>query len=167
MIELHWGRDHREPSRCRRIGQSSQHPPGLDIIVLGTGPGRARLIVIWPRAVGTTTRGKHPDREELMTERPATPPRVRRTATTLADGRELIYFDDSEPYLSGAQSRTVVDERPLHDRPTAGMMRQDALTGDWVSIADHRQNRTFLPPTDECPSVPERRRHDAVGDPGP
>src|SRR5664280_2554279 len=73
MIELHWGRDHREPSRCRRIGQSSQHPPGLDIIVLGTGPGRARLIVIWPRAVGTTTRGKHPDREELMTERPATP----------------------------------------------------------------------------------------------
>jgi UDPglucose--hexose-1-phosphate uridylyltransferase len=89
-----------------------------------------------------------------MTERPATPPRVRRTATTLADGRELIYFDDSEPYLSGAQSRTVNDERPLHDRPTAGTMRLDALTGDWVSIADHRQNRTFLPPTDECPLCP-------------
>jgi len=89
-----------------------------------------------------------------MTERPATPPRVRRTSTTLADGRELIYFDDSEPYLSGAQSREVVDERPLDERPTAGTMRLDALTNDWVSIADHRQNRTFLPPTDECPLCP-------------
>jgi UDPglucose--hexose-1-phosphate uridylyltransferase len=89
-----------------------------------------------------------------MTERPVTAPRVRRTSTTLADGRELIYFDDSEPYLSGAQSREVVDERPLDGRPTAGTMRLDALTGDWVSIADHRQNRTFLPPTDECPLCP-------------
>jgi len=38
-----------------------------------------------------------------MTAHPETSPRVRRTSTTLADGRELIYFDDSEPYLSGAQ----------------------------------------------------------------
>ena len=34
-------------------------------------------------------------------------PRVRRTSTTLADGRELIYFDDSEPYRSGAKRRDV------------------------------------------------------------
>jgi UDPglucose--hexose-1-phosphate uridylyltransferase len=33
-------------------------------------------------------------------------------------------------------------------------MRLDALTGDWVSIADHRQNRTFLPPAGECPLCP-------------
>jgi UDPglucose--hexose-1-phosphate uridylyltransferase len=89
-----------------------------------------------------------------MTEHPETAPRVRRTSTTLADGRELIYFDDSEPYLSGAKTREVVDERPLDARPTAGTMRLDALTGEWVSIADHRQNRTFLPPTDECPLCP-------------
>jgi UDPglucose--hexose-1-phosphate uridylyltransferase len=81
-------------------------------------------------------------------------PGLRRTSTILADGRELIYFDDSEPYLSGARAREVVDERPLDGRPTAGMMRLDALTGEWVSIADHRQNRTFLPPTDECPLCP-------------
>jgi UDPglucose--hexose-1-phosphate uridylyltransferase len=30
---------------------------------------------------------------------PARPARVRRTATHLADGRELLYFDDSEPYV--------------------------------------------------------------------
>jgi UDPglucose--hexose-1-phosphate uridylyltransferase len=81
-------------------------------------------------------------------------PRVRRTSTTLADGRELIYFDDSEPYLSGSMSREVVDERPQEVRPGAGTMRLDALTGDWVSIADHRQDRTFLPPADECPLCP-------------
>ena len=89
-----------------------------------------------------------------MTEHADMLQRVRRTSTTLADGRELIYFDDSEPYLSGAKSRDVVDERPLDDLPTAGTMRLDALTGDWVSIADHRQNRTFLPPAGECPLCP-------------
>ena len=92
-----------------------------------------------------------------MTGNPADAPRVRRTSTTLADGRELIYFDDSEPYLSGSASRDGVDERPLDERPSAGTMRLDALTGDWVSIADHRQNRTFLPPTDECPLCPSGR----------
>ena len=66
-----------------------------------------------------------------MTGHTETSPRVRRTSTTLADGRELIYFDDSEPYLSDAKTRDVVDERPLGgDRPTAGTMRLDALTGD-------------------------------------
>jgi UDPglucose--hexose-1-phosphate uridylyltransferase len=88
-----------------------------------------------------------------MTERPKSTPRVRRTSKTLADGRELIYFDDSEPYLSDARSREAVDARPLDVRPTAGTMRLDALTGEWVSIADRRQDRTFLPPADECPSV--------------
>ena len=53
---------------------------------------------------------------QLLTEDLATP-RVRRTSTSLADGRELIYFDDSEPYLSGAATREVVDERAPRDVP--------------------------------------------------
>jgi UDPglucose--hexose-1-phosphate uridylyltransferase len=92
--------------------------------------------------------------EHSRTSHTASSPRVRRTSTTLADGRELIYFDDSEPYRSGTKTREVLDERPLGARPAAGTMRLDALTGDWVSIADHRQDRTFLPPADECPLCP-------------
>ena len=86
-----------------------------------------------------------------MTQDPGAFPRARRTSTILADGRELIYFDDSEPYRNGARRRDVADERPLGVRTPSGTMRLDALTGDWVSIAGHRQNRTFLPPADECP----------------
>ncbi len=75
----------------------------------------------------------------------------------MADGRELIYFDDSEPYRSGARLRDMPDQRPLGDRVVAGTIRRDALTGDWVSIAGHRQSRTFLPPAGECPLCPSGR----------
>jgi UDPglucose--hexose-1-phosphate uridylyltransferase len=90
----------------------------------------------------------------MTTTRPA---RLRRTSTTLADGRELIYFDDSEPWLSGEATRDAVDHRPLGQRAGAGTMRLDPLTGDWVAIAGHRLNRTFLPPADECPLCPTGR----------
>jgi len=92
-----------------------------------------------------------------MTETPGELARVRCTSTTLADGRELIYFDDSEPYRSGAKARDVADRRPLGARASSGTIRLDALTGDWVSIAGHRQNRTFMPPADECPLCPTGR----------
>ena len=73
---------------------------------------------------------------------------VRRTAGTLADGRQILYFDDSEPYLSGGASRDVADHRPLGEASVAGERRLDPLTGEWVAIAAHRMNRTFLPPAD-------------------
>ena len=79
----------------------------------------------------------------------------RRTSTRLADGRELIYFDDSAQGL--ASPRDARDERPLGPRAAAGTMRWDALTGDWVAIAGHRQHRTFLPPANECPLCPTGR----------
>ena len=40
-------------------------------------------------------------------------PRPARRQRSLADGREIIYFDDTEPYLSGAQTRELVDKRDL------------------------------------------------------
>ncbi|GEL94611.1 galactose-1-phosphate uridylyltransferase [Cellulomonas composti] len=90
---------------------------------------------------------------------------VRQTATRLADGRDLIYFDDSEPYVSGAATRRLDDPRPLPDRfapledgslPTGPQMRRDPLTGDWIPMASHRMNRTFLPAADSCPLCPAR-----------
>ncbi|MEE6273713.1 galactose-1-phosphate uridylyltransferase [Georgenia sp. MJ206] len=94
---------------------------------------------------------------------------VRRTATPLADGRELIYFDDSEPYVSARATRRLDDPRPLPDRfaPVAGAdggqrpvtapeMRYDVLTGEWVPMASHRMNRTHLPPADANPLAPAK-----------
>lgn len=81
---------------------------------------------------------------------------VRKTSTTLADGRELIYFDDREPWVSGAATRTLVDSRELPPSNTFSEMRRDPLTGDWVVIAAHRMNRTFMPPANENPLAPTK-----------
>ena len=82
---------------------------------------------------------------------------VRRTPDTMADGRDLFYFDDTEPYVSGQASRSVPDTRPLGAAASAGERRRDPLTGDWVVLAAHRMDRTFLPPADECPLCPTGR----------
>ena len=83
---------------------------------------------------------------------------VRRTHTHLADGRDLFYFDDSEPYVSGASTRRLDDPRPLGARFEAGsagpQMRRDPLTGEWIPMATHRMNRTHLPPANANPLAP-------------
>ncbi|UOE46119.1 galactose-1-phosphate uridylyltransferase [Agromyces larvae] len=70
----------------------------------------------------------------------------------LADGRELIYFDDADTALGAERA---VDARALDPRPATAHMRQDPLTGDWVSIASARQNRVFLPPAHLDPLAPQ------------
>lgn len=74
------------------------------------------------------------------------------TSTLLADGRELIYFDEGP----AAHRHTALDTRPLEPRSDTdtGELRFDALTNDWVAIAAHRQSRTYLPPADQCPLCP-------------
>ena len=69
----------------------------------------------------------------------------------LADGRELIYFDDADTALSPDR---LPDARRLDPRPDTASMRQDPLTGEWISIAASRQNRVFLPPADQDPLAP-------------
>ena len=83
----------------------------------------------------------------------------------LADGREIIYYDES-PGLGRAEAP---DRRPLRyraadpggragvaeDRSPSGL-RWDALAGEWVIIAAQRQDRTLLPPPEECPLDPSR-----------
>ena len=71
--------------------------------------------------------------------------------TLLADGRELIYFDDADTTLPPERA---ADARHLDPRPATASMRQDVLTGEWISIAAARQNRVFLPPANQDPLAP-------------
>jgi len=82
---------------------------------------------------------------------------VRVSMDLLADGREILYFDDSEPYRSSQTSRHRPDTRALPPAEGGSVLRWDALTGEWVAIASHRNDRTFLPPADECPLCPTGR----------
>ena len=70
------------------------------------------------------------------------------TVRTLADGREIRYYD-SQP-----RARSAVDTRDLPKVETRSRTTLDALTGEWITHATHRQTRTFLPSTDLCPLCP-------------
>jgi UDPglucose--hexose-1-phosphate uridylyltransferase len=73
---------------------------------------------------------------------------MNRTPIRLADGRELIYFDEHDA------DRSAVDKRELPPPPPTSQLRLDPLVDEWVAIAAHRQTRTFLPPSDRCPLCP-------------
>jgi UDPglucose--hexose-1-phosphate uridylyltransferase len=74
---------------------------------------------------------------------------VRRSVQSLADGREIIFFD-----RPGAAERIVDDQRPLPKLTTASEIRRDPMTDEYIMIASHRQDRTYLPPADQCPLDP-------------
>jgi len=79
---------------------------------------------------------------------------MKQTSSRLADGREIIYFDERDDAV-----HTRIDTRDLAPPPQPSQLRWDPLLEEWVAVAAHRQTRTFLPPTDECPlcpSTPER-----------
>src|SRR6201985_745191 len=72
------------------------------------------------------------------------------TRTTLADGRELLFFS-----LPGHTPAPVEDRRPLPPfEPGQSQLRYDQTTGQWVIVAARRQDRTYKPPPDQCPLCP-------------
>ena len=72
------------------------------------------------------------------------------TRWSLADGRELLFFD-----LPGHRCAPVPDQRPLSPRRDGqSELRFDRTTGEWVIIAALRQDRTYKPPPDQCPLCP-------------
>jgi UDPglucose--hexose-1-phosphate uridylyltransferase len=75
---------------------------------------------------------------------------VRRTEARLADGREIVYYDDTPD----APVRTAKDTRDLPPHETSSEIRRDPLTGEWVAMAAHRQTRTYKPPAETCPLCP-------------
>ncbi|MGM7678477.1 galactose-1-phosphate uridylyltransferase [Microbacterium sp. A94] len=77
---------------------------------------------------------------------------VIKRATTLADGRELFYYDDPGTTLGAERA---VDARTLDPRPDTAHMRLDVLTGDWITVAANRQNRVMMPSADADPLAPQ------------
>jgi UDPglucose--hexose-1-phosphate uridylyltransferase len=70
----------------------------------------------------------------------------------LADGREILYFDDRPGSLHDA-----VDTRRLEPGTAGGsQLRGDPMSGEWTIVAPHRQGRTFQPLPDACPLCPTR-----------
>ncbi|MGC5365432.1 galactose-1-phosphate uridylyltransferase [Streptomyces sp. DT24] len=76
---------------------------------------------------------------------------MKKTVRTLADGRQLIYYDSRDDVV-----REAVDRRRLDPVSTSSEIRRDPLLGESVAIASHRQGRTYHPPADECPLCPSR-----------
>jgi UDPglucose--hexose-1-phosphate uridylyltransferase len=74
---------------------------------------------------------------------------VKKASTALADGRELIYFGETAD-----EAVSYPDLRPLAPIEASSQVRHDPLRGEWVIVASHRQDRTFLPPADLCPLDP-------------
>lgn len=86
-----------------------------------------------------------------MTDSLGPPAGVGPTAVLLADGRQLLYFDDVH-----GRRHDERDLRELPDRALTSELRYDVVLDEWVVIAAHRQDRIFLPPTTECPLCPSR-----------
>lgn len=83
-----------------------------------------------------------------MTLRQTEPLSSTKTVTTLADGRELIYYDENGTTTKAEDRRTL---EPVEARSE---IRHDLLLDEWVVIATERQGRTHLPPSNECPLCP-------------
>ncbi|HUZ20581.1 MAG TPA: galactose-1-phosphate uridylyltransferase [Acidimicrobiales bacterium] len=77
---------------------------------------------------------------------------MKKTAISLADGRELIYYDEDDE----TAPRDERDERQLPQTHTASELRYDPFLDAWVIVASHRQERVYLPPADLCPLCPTR-----------
>jgi len=82
-----------------------------------------------------------------------------RSSGRLADGREIIYFNES-PGTGRAQVR---DERELAaadgGEGADGGLRWDPLAGEWVMYAAQRQERPYRLPGPDCPLCPSRPDH--------
>jgi UDPglucose--hexose-1-phosphate uridylyltransferase len=87
---------------------------------------------------------------------------VWRSHRLLADGREIIYYDET-PGLGRAGVADSRDLPPSQVPGTSGPgaaagaeseLRFDPLLGEWVIFAAQRQERTFLPAADHCPLCP-------------
>src|ERR1700722_5775226 len=77
---------------------------------------------------------------------------IAKRVSALADGRELIYFDDADTKLPPDRAP---DPRRLDVRPPTAEMRLDPLTREWIAVATARQSRVVMPPAGLDPLAPQ------------
>jgi UDPglucose--hexose-1-phosphate uridylyltransferase len=80
--------------------------------------------------------------------------RYSKTSIRLADGRDLLYYD--EP---GTPPRGARDLREPSAIEHSLELRRDPYRDAWVIVASHRQERTHLPSRVDCPLCPSRPGH--------
>lgn len=83
---------------------------------------------------------------------------IRIVRSNMSDGRELLYFDDAG---STRPAERRADQRPASSRTGTATMRQDPLTGEWISVATARQGRVMLPPAHLDPLAPQSSTNDS------
>jgi len=76
---------------------------------------------------------------------------ARKTGIRLSDGRQLIYFDSE---AQSQDSRGEADKRGLPPARPHCELRYDPLQRTSVMYAAHRQDRSYLPSTADCPLCP-------------
>src|SRR6476469_5759445 len=79
---------------------------------------------------------------------------VSKSGARMAVGRELI-----DCYGTPHDDRVLTDPRDLPEVIPGSQVRYDALLGEWVGIAGHRQTRTYHPPANACPLCPSSRHN--------
>src|ERR1700722_12064347 len=77
---------------------------------------------------------------------------IAKRVSALADGRELIYFDDADTKLPPDRAP---DPRRLDPRPPTAEMRLDPLRGEGSAVATARQIRVVMPPAGLDPLAPQ------------
>src|SRR5579875_2154295 len=143
------------PARPCRSPAAVSSAEDIGLAAAGRGPPRWTMVAV----TSVTPGARAPDGSPPGRSAPAGAPRVWKSRGRLADGREIIYFDEA-PGLGRA---AVPDRRQIAPQQPAGAedgarhgLRWDPLTGEWVVVAAARQDRTFLPPAEHCPLCPSR-----------
>jgi UDPglucose--hexose-1-phosphate uridylyltransferase len=80
---------------------------------------------------------------------------MRVRSLTLPDGRYLAYYDFGDNNWSVVTgNHPDVRRAPRIGVDRSSELRWNTLLNEWVVTATHRQERTFLPPTSQCPFCP-------------
>ena len=81
---------------------------------------------------------------------------MQRRETERADGRYLVYYRFDGEAVTPAGEPSVPERGLARPAGEAPQMRWNPVLRQWIVVAAHRQERTFLPARESCPLCPTR-----------